>query len=61
MQENNLQDFDSFDEIDLKRLFDLLRRNFWLLFLGLLLGGGAAFLFSRYQTPIYEASLSTKR
>lgn len=55
MQENNLQDFDSFDEIDLTHLFTLLRRNFWLLLLGLLLAGGAAFLFSRYQTPIYEA------
>ena len=55
MQENNLQEFDTFDEIDLTHLFNLLRRNFWLLLLGSLLAGGAAFGVSRYQTPIYEA------
>ena len=55
MQENNLQDFDTFDEIDLKHLFNLLWRNLGLLLLGLLLAGGAAFIISGYQTPIYEA------
>ena len=46
---------DVMDAIDLRRLFYLLSRNIWLILLGLVVGGGAAFAFSRYQTPIYEA------
>ncbi|RJP52184.1 MAG: polysaccharide biosynthesis tyrosine autokinase [Anaerolineaceae bacterium] len=49
-------EYETFDTIDLKRLFDLLRRNLWLILLGLLLGGGLAFIASRLQTPIYAAS-----
>ncbi len=49
-------EYETFDTIDLKRLFDLLRRNLWLIVLGLLLGSGAAFIASRLQTPIYAAS-----
>lgn len=49
-------EYDTFESIDLKRLFDLLRRNLWLILLGLLLGGGSAFIASRLQTPIYAAN-----
>ncbi len=49
-------EYDTFETIDLKHLFDLLLRNLWLMLLGLLLGSAAAFIASRLQTPIYAAS-----
>ena len=55
METNPFQEIDTLDAIDLKRLYDLLRRSVWLLLLGLLLGGVAAFGASLFQTPIYEA------
>ena len=55
MQENNLQDFDTFDEIDLKHLFNLLWRNLGLLLLGFFMAAIVAFSYSKAQTPIYEA------
>ncbi len=53
---NTPPEYDTFETIDLKRLFDLLRRNLWLIVLGLLLGSAAAFIASRLQTPVYAAS-----
>jgi len=55
MEENNLLKIDKLNTVDLKRIFSLLRRNLWLLMLGLFLSGGAAYAASQYQTPIYEA------
>ncbi|NCC36590.1 MAG: protein tyrosine kinase, partial [Chloroflexia bacterium] len=43
-------------EIDLLRYLFILRRWAWLLILGALLAGGAAFLISRQITPIYQTS-----
>jgi succinoglycan biosynthesis transport protein ExoP len=42
--------------LELKQIFPILRRWWWLLVLGLVLGAGAALLASWYQTPIYQAS-----
>ncbi len=53
---NTPPEYDTFESIDLKRLFDLLRRNLWLIVLGLLLGSGAAFIARRLQPPVYAAS-----
>jgi non-specific protein-tyrosine kinase len=55
MEFDQSRDSDFFDSADIKPLLELLRRNLWLLLLGLLLSGGAAYAFSYYQTPIYEA------
>ena len=57
MEINNIPpDYDTFETIDIKRILDLLRRNLWLIVLGLLLGTGSAFIYSRLQTPIYAAN-----
>jgi capsular polysaccharide biosynthesis protein len=42
--------------MELKLILVLLRRWAWLLILGTLLGAGAGYLLSIYQTPIYEAT-----
>lgn len=55
MEQNSFQEVDVFDAIDFKRLFDIIRKNFLLLLLGLVLGAGGAFGFSQYQIPVYEA------
>jgi|CXWL01.1.fsa_nt_gi capsular exopolysaccharide synthesis family protein len=44
------------DTIDFKRLFTTLQRWAWLLILVTVLGAAAAYLFSRQQTPVYEAT-----
>ncbi len=41
--------------MELRLLIILLRRWAWLLIIGLILGAGSAYIFTRYQTPIYEA------
>jgi succinoglycan biosynthesis transport protein ExoP len=43
------------EEIDVRRLLSLIRQGMWLLILCAVLAAGAAFGFSRFQTPIYEA------
>src|SRR5438105_4580071 len=43
-------------EIDLKRIFSLARRWLWLMVLCLVLSATAGFVFSRYQTPVYQSS-----
>ncbi len=42
-------------EIDLRALFDLLRRSWYLLLLGLFFGALGGYVASRLQTPLYEA------
>ncbi len=56
MEQNQAQEFEPADEIDIKRILDLLRRWAWLLVLAALLGAAAAFVVSKLQTPIYEAN-----
>ncbi len=42
--------------MELKQFFILLRRWYWLLILGLVLGAAGGILFSRIQTPVYQAT-----
>lgn len=42
--------------MELKHYFAIARRWLWLGVLGILLGGGAGFLVSSYQTPVYQAT-----
>ncbi|GAB4452453.1 MAG: hypothetical protein OHK0041_15820 [Anaerolineales bacterium] len=42
--------------MELKEYFRIVKHWAWLLILGLLLGGAGGYFFSRYQTPIYQAS-----
>src|SRR5512139_1487530 len=42
--------------MELKQYLNLLRRWAWLLILGLVLGASAGYFFSRYQTPVYQAT-----
>jgi len=42
--------------LELKQYFDLLRRWLWLLVLGTVLGAASAFIVSRWQTPVYQAT-----
>jgi capsular polysaccharide biosynthesis protein len=42
--------------VDFKQVFQLLKRWYWLLLLGLILGAAAGLLFSRVQTPVYEST-----
>lgn len=42
--------------LDFERLLGILRRGAWLLVLAVVLGGGAAYIVSKLQTPIYSAS-----
>ncbi|MEW6285011.1 MAG: polysaccharide biosynthesis tyrosine autokinase [Chloroflexota bacterium] len=42
--------------MELKEYFQIIKHWLWLLILGLLLGGAGGYLFSSYQTPIYQAS-----
>jgi capsular exopolysaccharide synthesis family protein len=42
--------------MELREYLRILQRWFWLLILGLVLGGVGGYFFSRYQTPIYQAS-----
>ena len=42
--------------MDLKQLIFLIRKWLWLLILGGILGAGSGVLFSRIQSPVYEAS-----
>jgi len=43
-------------KVDLKQLFKIFKRWFWLGILGLVLGAAAGVFISRIQTPVYEAS-----
>jgi non-specific protein-tyrosine kinase len=43
-------------ELDLKRLFAVLKRWLWLMALCLILGAAAGFLGSRYQKPVYQGN-----
>jgi polysaccharide biosynthesis transport protein len=56
MEINKNQDNESFDTIDLKHLFGLLRRNVWFILIVFLLATAAALAFSISQTPVYSAS-----
>ena len=48
---------ETWDEtIDFKRLFAVLQRWLWLLFVGLTIGALSAYIYSRTQTPVYEAT-----
>ncbi|MEW6401069.1 MAG: polysaccharide biosynthesis tyrosine autokinase, partial [Chloroflexota bacterium] len=48
---------ETWDEtIDFRRLLTVVQRWAWLLALGLVIGAVAAFIFSRMQTPMYEAT-----
>jgi capsular exopolysaccharide synthesis family protein len=42
--------------MELKEYFRIVKHWAWLLILGLLLGGAGGYFFSKYQTPIYQAS-----
>ncbi|MEW5829543.1 MAG: polysaccharide biosynthesis tyrosine autokinase [Chloroflexota bacterium] len=56
MENTRVSELETLELSDPKRLFDLVRRRFWLLVLGLGLGLGAGALFSYFQQPVYEAS-----
>jgi len=42
--------------MELKQYFHLVRRWAWLVILGLILGMGGGYVFSMYQTPVYQAA-----
>jgi capsular exopolysaccharide synthesis family protein len=42
--------------MELKEYLRIVQRWLWLLLLGLALGGASGYAFSRYQTPVYQAS-----
>src|SRR4026207_200295 len=42
--------------MELKQYFDLVRRWLWLIVLGTVLGAGSAYVASRLQTPVYQAT-----
>jgi len=42
--------------VDFKQMVKLLKRWYWLLILGAVVGAAAGVLFSRFQTPVYEAT-----
>lgn len=42
--------------MELREYLRIVQRWFWLLVLGLVLGGVGGFVFSHYQTPVYQAS-----
>ena len=42
--------------MELKEYFRIVQRWLWLLVLGLVLGGAGGYLFSRYQTPVYQTT-----
>src|SRR5512146_3282205 len=44
------------ETIDFRRLFAVLQRWIWLLVAGLVIGAVSAYIFSRAQTPVYEAT-----
>jgi non-specific protein-tyrosine kinase len=56
METKNISERNTLDTFELKQLLDLIRRRFWILVLGVLLGAGAAALYSFFQQPVYEAS-----
>jgi succinoglycan biosynthesis transport protein ExoP len=56
METKNISERNTLDTFELKQLLDLIRRRIWILFLGVLLGAGAAALYSFFQQPVYEAS-----
>ena len=55
MENTQFQAIENFDTVDIKHLFNLLRRNLGLLLLGFFVAAIVAFAFSKVQTPIYEA------
>jgi uncharacterized protein involved in exopolysaccharide biosynthesis len=48
--------FKGYVAMELKQYFYLIRKWAWLLVLGLLLGSGAAYLFSTFQEAVYEST-----
>lgn len=42
--------------MELKLIFTIIRRWAWLMIIGAVIGAGAAYIYSIYQTPIYEAT-----
>lgn len=42
--------------MELKQYFYIARKWLWLIILGIILGGGAAFLFSYFQEPVYRSA-----
>ena len=42
--------------MELKQYFYIARKWLWLIVLGIILGGGAAFLFSNFQEPVYRSA-----
>lgn len=53
--DNETLEFDLIDAASLRRMGSLLWRNAWIIALAGLLAGLAAFIFSRSQSPVYEA------
>lgn len=56
METKPISEHNALDTFELKQLLDLIRRRFWILILGILLGAGAAALYSYLQQPVYQAS-----
>lgn len=56
METKHISEHANQDTLDLKQLLDLIRRRIWILILGILVGAGAAALYSYSQQPVYEAS-----
>ncbi len=56
MENSHVSEFETLEIIDLKRLFEVIKRRFWLLLLGIVLGASAGALFGYFQQPVYEAS-----
>lgn len=42
--------------MELKLIFTIIRRWAWLMIIGAVIGAGAAYVYSIYQTPVYEAT-----
>lgn len=42
--------------MELRQYFQIIRKWLWLLVLGAILGGGASYLFSIYQQPVYQST-----
>jgi succinoglycan biosynthesis transport protein ExoP len=52
---HNLRHMEKGTDMEVKQFIVLLRRWFWLLILGLVLGAASGILISRVQTPVYQA------
>ncbi|RPI95337.1 MAG: polysaccharide biosynthesis tyrosine autokinase [Chloroflexi bacterium] len=56
MDTKNISERGTLETFELKQLLDVIRRRSWILLLGVVIGAGAAALYSYFQQPVYEAT-----